>query len=317
MCFYIFSEDGDIRIQNMDETIFIHPNFYIKPNGRSIILIDCTIEALSDDINSAIILYPNLINGVSDLSECKEILNETDEKIAKCSLFYEGNINHIEVLNRIPFEILRVTFNRLESGDTVRILMQIDSHKASKFQNDFHSYSINFDISGPDNVKRTFEQALVGAEKQFSKRKKESDNLNEKEGYSKLLSAIGDMNKNIIEPLNKSKISINSWKIVLLADPNLRDMEIEYSDNLDEITEYGTPNYGWPFKKFLDKIHDIVFYDKEPKIASFVYNGIKQDPSLGVVEHKFNIKGNAYLNKPTGLYIAVIAFLLALYEVLT
>lgn len=296
MCFYTFSEDGGIDL-DVSESIWVHPKYYWKPDGKSTLVIVGRVTAKSNDINSLHIVYPNLLGEMRMLS-----LPETKE--FAISKTFSENKSALKVIRHFSFEVLTLTFERpLEAKDSAVVVFQLESPNASKIESDFRLFTLNFTISGPDNVKRSFLQGLDGAEKWFKHKVESSRDAIEKQTYEKLLRARKGIIHTIVEPLQKNPISVSSFRTNLFVDPALRGLNITKSEELEETTHLGVPDITWPFT---NRVHKNLFGEKRPLYASFVYDG------KGRKEFKYSIKGSAHRNKPTELYIAIIAIMLML-----
>jgi hypothetical protein len=295
MCFYAFSEQGEI-ILSVEEYIWVHPKYYWKADGRSSIIIHCQIEAKSSDIRSIHILYPNLLASLKCIEPEKYAISRT----------FNGSTTILEVLRHFYFEVLTVTFTEsIKRGKSKEIILYLDSPNASYFENDFRLYELKFTISGPDNIKRSFLQGLIGAEEWFKSMISNAKDASQKQTYEKMLRAKRSLDSVIVEPLNNNPSSITNYGITLFIDPALRGITIKESDELEDVSDRGIPKSGyvWPYR---NRVWDKLFGEKKPSFFRFVYDG------KGRGEHKFRIDGSAYRNKPTELYTAIIAILIML-----
>lgn len=296
MCFYAFSEDGEIDL-DVSEFVWVHPKYYRKPDGKSTLVIVGQVTAKSNDINSLRIIYPNLLVDVRTLPL-------PDTKEFAISRTFSENESALEVMRHFSFEVLTLTFESpLKAKDSALVVLQLESPNASRFESDFREFTLDFTISGPDNVKRSFLQGLDGAEKWFNDKVKSSEDAIERQTYEKLLLAKRGITHTIVESLKKNPISISRFRTNLFVDPALRGLSITGSEELEETTHLGIPDVKWPYT---NRVYKALFGEKRPLYASFVYNG------KGQKEHKYSIKGSAYRNKPTELYVAIIAIMLML-----
>lgn len=320
-CCYIFSEDSDITVQRIEETIYICPKFYTslnfraseirkiieKPNGRSLILFYCEVVA-QNRLDSIIVLYPNILKSYTDLSN--RIREGKDKNIPKYSIsrLFGNNLDYMQVLKRLPFEILKITFeNTLKKEENIKLLLRFESTNASTNDSDFHSSNIDFTISGPLNVKRSFEQGLVGANGILQEFKDNSVTSLEKEAYSKLLDATKDIERRIIDELTQHKTTFEKWGILLIYSPKLGNIKLDMRGNLEKVAGYGIPDVTWPFQNFWDKI---ALAKKIPSIHAFVFERKKHK------EPDFLVDSTAFMRKPTQLYLSVLAILLALLSII-
>lgn len=297
MCFYAFSEDGEIDLTTF-ESIWIHPRYFKSPTGKSIISIITLITAKSRDIDSITILYPNILTNFHRLE-----INRVENIGFKISRSFSESRGAIEVLKHLSFEVLTLTFDKpIKKGRSVAVRFLLESPNASRIESDFREFTLNFTISGPDSVKRSFLQGLEGSEKWFKSVIDRSENAAEKEIYKKLLRSKKSIDENIVKPLNKNLVTIDKSNISLFIDPVLRGISIVPSNDLTETTLQGTPNIVWPFT---GKLYKTLFGERRPHYYSFDYVGRKRK------NHIYSIAGNAYRNVPTDLYLAILAVFVA------
>jgi hypothetical protein len=185
----------------------------------------------------------------------------------------------------------------------------LESPNASKIETDFREFALNFTISGPGNVKRSFLQGLGGAEKYFIDKIARSNNAVIKQVFTKLVSAKKNIDREIVAPLSKKPITMTESNVSLFIDPALRGVKVSGSSELEETTSQGDPHIPWPYtnrvRKFFVK-HKFLLKEKMPHYRSFdCISGRRR-------EHKFSIEGSAYRNMPIELYLAIFAILLSI-----
>ena len=303
MCIYLFSSGGGISIEYSQEAIYIRPKYYFRPNGHSTIAYYCKIKSLNDGIDSLLILYPNKLKGFVDLvpqySDWSGLKGLTDYSVSR---LFQNNADCLRILNLLPYEILSVTFSRpLKKGEDATLFLRFESPDASDNASDFYSSTIKSVMSGPSGVRRSFEQGIQGAEEQFLVRKRKSTKSVERDGYSKMISAIDDINSKVVTVLNTNEVYHRLSKMNLIYDPKLININVDTDGNIKEIK--GQPDFKWPYKSWFDRI---MLVKDQPKILTFQYEG------GGEKDHKFVIESTASMKKLTIFLLATASLVFAL-----
>lgn len=257
MCFLISSREGDIKIERINETV------YLYSSGRSsvAILVEFTPK---EDIETVDILYPNktveTIDSLSDkikqtVYQEEELVDQEGEleKIRNFEIFEPfSELEHQRILSRIGatgFRFYTISFDEvIEEGETIYLPLLVESGKASKINPDTFEKEIDFTISGPCNVRRSFEKGIEKVKQDF---------LESPVPIDRLSHILENLESTIKGKFFSKNVFLEQYELGMIFEPGARSLSLN-KEGIERVDTLRTQEEDWP-EGGMGEYHEFIY----------------------------------------------------------